>query len=305
MNVPIRSCFSFGVFAVAIAVWPGIVFAQEIASVEELQSNLDDFLEWRASNTSGLEFYTGNDPMEDGYRTTVALVIDDVDLDEASVALEDPRSWCELMFLHLNVKACVYGGDPEDQWVRLYMGRKFYQPPKKAEQIELKFKAGNTDGGVSWAELTADEGPYGTSDYYIGLFAIKAEGGTYAELRSSQKAGGAVQTAQKVYFNTLARKKVGFSVTGTDEEGNPEFVRGQQAMLERNIVRYLLALRAYMLTHHLEGFDGMFKRADMWFDATERYPEQLREVEKDDYLEAKRKEHENQEALQSEVAGGS
>ena len=72
-------------------------------------------------------------------------------------------------------------------------------------------------------------------------------------------------------------------------------------MMERNIVRYLLALRAYMLTHSTDGPEGMIRRAELWYDSTERYPEQLHEVDRDDYLKDKRREYQHQVDLQTEL----
>ncbi|MEJ2177327.1 MAG: hypothetical protein P8Y12_05135, partial [Gammaproteobacteria bacterium] len=41
--------------------------------------------------------------------------------------------------------------------------------------------------------------------------------------------------------------------------------------------------------------------AAMWFDATEEYALQLHEVSREDYLDAKRREYDNQVKLQSEI----
>ncbi len=280
---------------------PTGIAAQSVPTAEDMQSHLEEYLEWKADNTSGVEFKVKNIPYEDGNMTSVALVFEDVDLQEVTTILADPDSWCKLLFLHLNIKTCVYNDAPDDQWVRLYLGRKYYQPPEKAEELQLTFKSGAMGDGVSWAELTAEEGPYGTSDYYIGLYAIQAGNGVYTELLSSQKVGNTATAAQNLYFATLAAKKVGFSVVGEDWRGNPEYVRGQQGALERNIVRYLLALEIYLQKHALEGLAGMQERADDWYDATAQYKKQLYEVDKDDYLKAKTKEYKNQMALQSEI----
>lgn len=280
---------------------PMAMAAQSVPKAEKLQSHLEEFRQWKAASTGEVDFEVKNIPFEDGNMTRVALVVEGVDLEEATTILATPDNWCELLFLHLNVKACVYNDAPDDQWVRLYMGRKFYQPPEKAEELQLSFESGTTPGGVSWAELSAEEGPYGTSDYYIGLFAIQAEDGVYTELMSSQKVGDAATAAQKLYFATLASNKVGFSVVGEDWRGNPEYVGGQQGALERNIVRYLLALEIFLQKHSLEGPAGLQERANDWYDATAQYKKQLHEVDKDDYLEDKAREYENQRALQSQI----
>ncbi len=285
----------------ALMIAPMLTVAQSIPTAAQLQSHLEEFLEWKSTNSGGVDFEVKNIPLDEGNMTSVALVAEDVDLDEVTVVLANPSNWCEMMFLHLNVKACIFNETEGNQWVRLYMGRKFYQPPDKAEELQLNFKTGVTDDGVSWAELTAAEGPYGTSDYYIGLYAIKADAGVYTEFLSSQKVGAAATAAQDLYFHTLAANKIGFTVVGENWRGKPQYAKGQQGALERNIVRYLLALEVYLMKHHLEGLAGLQERAFDWYDATELYKKQLHEVAKKDYLKAKTKEYQNQVALQAEI----
>jgi hypothetical protein len=181
------------------------------------------------------------------------------------------------------------------------MGKKSYQHPDKAVAMELSFTSGVSDDAVSWVELKADKGPYGTSDYYVGLYTIAAEEGAYIQITSSQKVGSAAKAAMNIYFKTAARSKIGFSVVGTDKKGEPVYSSGELAALERNVARYLLALREYMLTRHLHGVDGFRVRYAPWFDATEQYHLQLREVDRDDYLRDKEKEYLNQLQLQTEV----
>lgn len=54
-----------------------------------------------------------------------------------------------------------------------------------------------------------------------------------------------------------------------------------------------------MQTHEFPGLEGMKKRSVIWYDATGQYPEQLFEVDRDDYLRDKLKEYEHQMELQS------
>lgn len=237
-NTRKKSLAALGIYCLTAMVLCGNTFAQSFPSRTELEANRDALIEWLANDSAGAEFYTESNPFEGGAETEIALILEGFNIEEATKALSGPDAWCEVTFLHLNVKSCVYSKIGDTQSMKMFMGRKYYQNPKKAEQIELEFQSGVTDDGVSWVSLTADEGPYNTSDYFIGLFAIEAENGTYAQLRSSQKSGSAINTAMDLYFKTLARNKVGFSVVGTDKDGNPEYSTGTQAMLERNVVRY-------------------------------------------------------------------
>lgn len=271
----------------------------QVPGYEAMVSRHADFTEWLIHDSQGMEFRTESQPVEGGLEARIALSIPDIDIADARAALASPEAWCEILFLHLNVKACIHGETDTRQWVRLYMGRKFYQDVADTEMIELDFASGVSEDGVSWVKLTADEGPYNTSDYYVGLSAIGHEDGIFAELKSSQKADGTINSAMDLYFMTLARDKVGFSVVGKRWNGDPEYVGGTQGMLERNVVRYLLALRAYMQTLDIQGTDELQRRFALWFDATERYPEQLREVAREDYLRDKAREHDQQQRLQN------
>lgn len=280
----------------------GVASAQNVPSYAELAANQAKLVEWMAANESGAKLYAESEPSDDVQKTQLALVVEGVDLESASTILAGPDAWCELMILHLNVKACVYGGSGDDQWIELYMGKKSYQRPDQAEDMRLNFSSGVNDDGVSWVELSADKGPYGTSEYYVGLYAIKAENGSYVQIASSQKVGRTAMSAMNMYFKTVARNKVGFSTVGTERNGEPKYSTGSQAALERNVARYLIAVNLYLPTHNVTGMQGLQMRAAPWFDETEKYPRQLHEVDRDDYLENKEKEYQNQLQLQAEIS---
>ena len=55
-------------------------------------------------------------------------------------------------------------------------------------------------------------------------------------------------------------------------------------------MRYVLALRSHLATLQLPAGQRLDARLQMWFSATEKYPRQLHEVERDDYLRMKRNE---------------
>ena len=273
----------------------------EIPSYAEVKAAHENFVEWSANAPPGVDFYATNRPVEGGADTTISLIVPGLDPDEADRELAGPAAWCEILFLHYNVKSCTHGERDGQRWLKMYMGRKFYQHPRKAEQIELEFNSGKTEDGVLWVELAADEGPFNTKDYYVGLAAIPTEGGVFVQFRSAAITGTLIAGVMDLYFATLASDKIGFSIVGTDKKGNPEYSGGTLAMLERNVVRYLIALDAYMKTYETGGEAGMVARTTMWFDGTEQYPEQLHEVERDDYLRDKRKEYAHQLELQRAV----
>ena len=94
----------------------------------------------------------------------------------------------------------------------------------------------------------------------------------------------------KAYLATLGRNKVGFSVEGDGAGGKPRPVRGMRGAIERNAMRYYLAIEAYLGALSVPSRQQADRRLMDWFDASERYPLQLREMRREEYLEMKRRE---------------
>jgi hypothetical protein len=136
------------------------------------------------------------------------------------------------------------------------------------------------------AELTSADGPLGTSDYRIAVEAAPMDA-THTMLHMSYAYGFglAARVAMNVYLSTAGSDKVGFSVVGKDDDGKPTYVGGVRGLVERNTMRYYLAIDDYVAAPAPAQLE---QRLDTWFDATERYPRQLHELDKSDYLSMKR-----------------
>jgi len=114
------------------------------------------------------------------------------------------------------------------------------------------------------------------------------------------------RVAMQVYLGTTGREKVGFTVDGTQADGQPQHIGGMRGVIERNSMRYYLAIEAFLGALSVPPQAQFEKRLRDWFAATERYPRQLREMEQTAYLEMKRREHQRQQAdmLPPRVAPG-
>ena len=106
------------------------------------------------------------------------------------------------------------------------------------------------------------------------------------------------------YFSTIGRVKVGFTVTGKENDGSPIYIGGMRGLVERNTMRYYLAIEAYLGALTLSPRAQFEKRIGDWFVAVERYPRQLHEIEKAEYLDMKRKEQRRQMERSALVAPG-
>jgi hypothetical protein len=97
-----------------------------------------------------------------------------------------------------------------------------------------------------------------------------------------------------IYLSTIGRDKVGFTRTKAVSAREEGFVDGMRGVTERNTMRYYLAIDAYLDSLKAPAEQQLEKRLRAWFDATERYPRQLHEVEREAYLQMKRDEVQRQ-----------
>ncbi len=220
-------------------------------------------------------------------------------------ALKVPANWCDIVALHPNVKACTYRELPGTWRLTFYLGRKVYQSPEDARQIVYQYRNIEQRQGYLDIVLRADDGPFGTKDHRMRFEAMPLdEDRTFAHVSYEYNDNAALRLAEKLYFATLGWGKIGFTVTGTDRKGAPVYIGGPRGALERNAVRYYLAVQSFMDTLHYPEESRFSMRAGSWYDHTDRFRNQLYEMEKKDYLKFKKQEHKNQEMLQQRILTG-
>ena len=199
-------------------------------------------------------------------------------------ALQGTGNWCSILILHLNVKMC----HPLPAGLDLALGRKYDQPVENAYQLHFDYKLASAGADYLKAELTSPDGPLGTRDYRIAVEAAPLDA-THTMLFMSYAYGFGftARVAMNAYLSTAGSAKVGFSVDGKDGDGKPAYVGGVRGLVERNTMRYYLAIDDYVGAPAPAQLE---QRLNTWFDATERYPRQLHELERSDYLAMKRDE---------------
>jgi hypothetical protein len=215
----------------------------------------------------------------------------------ASAALDKPDNWCDILTLHLNTKYCrpsVVGGQAI---LRVSIGKKHDQPLAEAHRLEFDYRIDARTADYLRVTLSAVHGPLGTRDYRIVLEAAPMEGGkTFVRLSYAYSYGVLASAAMQAYLATIGRGKVGFTVTGTESDGRPRYVAGMRGLVERNTMRYYLAIEAFLGSRSAAPGARTEKSLRDWFAAIEAYPRQLHEMERADYLAMKRKEYSRQRA---------
>ena len=216
--------------------------------------------------------------------------------------LEVSANWCDIVSLHPNVKACTYRELPGTWLLTFYIGRKVYQPPEETRQVIYHYRKVDQKQRYLDIILSADAGPFGTKDHRMRFEALALDGGrTFVHVSYSYKDSVALRLAAKVYFATLGRGKVGFTVTGTDRNGKPVYIGGRRGAIERNAVRYYFAIQSCMNALHYPEKSRFSMRISKWYDLTIHYRKQLFDLDKNDYLTFKTKEHINQVILQRSI----
>lgn len=224
----------------------------------------------------------------------------------ASAALVEPSQWCDILILPLNTKYCLPGSVAGAQGLLVGIGRKHDQPMEQAYRLKFGYRVMARTANYLQVNLEADEGPLDTRDYRIVLAATPADDGrTLIRLSYSYSYGMAGRLAMEAYLRTLGRDKVGFTVVGRLANGQPRHVGGMRGAVERNSMRYYLAIEAFLGAQASPAPSRVEKSLRDWFAASERHPRQLHELEQGEYLAMKRKEYLRQQPVAAPRAGAS
>jgi len=207
-------------------------------------------------------------------------------------SLQDADAWCDIMLLPFNTKHCRAG----EGTLAVRIGRKYNQPVEQAYRIAFDFRNVAATDSYLETRLHAAQGPVGTRDYRIRVEAVPLDGGrTFLHLSYAYGYGTAGKLAMSAYLATAGADKVGFSYAGKDAAGQPQYIGGVRGAIERNAMRYYLAIDAYLDSLEAPEAQQVERRIQNWFSATERYPRQLREMDRNTYATMKRAEYERQQ----------
>ena len=215
----------------------------------------------------------------------------------SSVALNDPAHWCDILLLHINTKYCQPKSGSGGPLLDIAIGGKNAQTLSEASRMELTFSNAGTTPDHLQIDLGAAKGPMGTSDYRIRLEAIAVPGArTFVHFTYSYAYDPMARMAMWTYLNTIGAGKVGFTSTGTSVDGRAQLVGGMRGLTERNIMRYYLAIEAYLGSLRMVPAHQLEARLNGWYTAIESFPRQLNDVSRSDYLAMKRSEAQRQAA---------
>jgi hypothetical protein len=214
-----------------------------------------------------------------------------------NTALNNPAHWCDVLILHLNIKYCKAQGDAAAPTLSVNLGKKNPQELKDTYHVDFKYRNETSAPDYFSIMLGAASGPLNTSNYRIHLEAVAIDAShSFLHLTYSYDYGFAGKMAMKAYLATAGSNKIGFTRTGSGSGDKGEYVNGVRGVVERNTMRYYLAIDAYLSAMNAAPSEQFEKRLQTWFSNTERYPQQLHEVDRGAYLDMKRAEFQRQNA---------
>jgi hypothetical protein len=267
---------SFALIALLLAAYasPVIIAAQEDTGPAALKQKYEQVKPQLEKNPFGRPLHLDSGDANGKMRGDVYAVLDHP-FKRVSDGLASARQWCEVLVLPFNVQKCESDGGKS---LKLYVGRKPTSPIEEATQLDFAYAVPARSAEQVLVKLSAPSGPAGTKDYLITFNATPLDDKrTLVHMHYGYSTGAMSQMALKTYLSTSGSDKVGFS------SENGKLVGGTRGVMERNTMRYFLAIDAYL--------DTLGKpataRFDKWFGSTEKYAKQLREMSRDEYLAIK------------------
>jgi len=214
-----------------------------------------------------------------------------------NAGLNSPDHWCDVLLLHLNTKYCHALVEPSGTILRVHIGKKTPEELAAAARVEFNYSVAAATPEYLEILLNAKNGPMGTSDYRILLEAVALPNAkTFLHLTYSYAINFIGRLSMQTYLGTIGSGKVGFTVIGKQADGRPDYIGGVRGVVERNTMRYYLAIDSYLGAAGEAPAAQLEKRLQNWFTATEQYSRQLHEMDREEYLGMKRTEHLRQQA---------
>ncbi len=198
-------------------------------------------------------------------------------------AFSDPNHWCETMLLHLNNRACTVANNAGAAVITLSVVRKFDQPVTGAFRIPFDFHVKESTPQHVEVQLYSKSGPLGTSNYRISLEAVSISAQrSFLHFSYSYEEGFMARAGTLAYLSLFGSAKIGFTIVGKNADGSPSYIKGTRGLMERNAMRYFLAIDTYLAVT-----GDAHARWNAWYNASEQYPQQLHELDLATYLAIK------------------
>ena len=270
----LRTCLAAFLCA---AVLPTPVDAQDAGALRSRHAALRQQL---AASPFGRPLHVESNATANAHRGEIYAVLERP-FGEFAAALRQPAQWCEMLVLQVNIKRCEAG-----ETISAFITRRPRDSVDSAHRMEFRFAVVAAGADYLHVALESRAGAMGTRDNEIRLQAVPLDSRrTFMHLAYSYTLGTMARSAMETYLATTGRDKVGFSVVGQQPDGKPVYVDGARGVIERNAMRYYLAIEAFV-----ESPKQLEPRLRKWYAGIERHPQLRESVSAEEYVEMKRRE---------------
>ena len=278
----------------------GAISYGDDSSHSKPESLLDKYHEIKTEldkNSGPVSFYVESSVNKNASRVDIYGIMK-YSFDIVKKELLIPTNWCRIVLSHPDVRACTYEKVNDSWLLNIYHSDKFSEPFEDAYQMKFVYLVSALQPVYFDVALAAHKGPYHTKDHEFGFEAIPlGENMTFMHLRYSFRYSALGYFFMKIFGGT----KIGFSIIGTDRDGNPVYAEGLRGLVERDVVCYCLATLAYFDTLDVP-YDQRFEsRIRQWYALTVPFKKQFYDMTKEEYLTYKSKDWESQRRLQADL----
>lgn len=202
--------------------------------------------------------------------------------------LADPASWCEVLLLTPNVAACSAQGQGASSMLAVRLSKRFDQAAKDAYAATFDFQVVAQRPDYTYITLTADKGPVGTRDHRfdVEVLALDAKR-SVLRMVYAYSYGMTARLATQAYLSTTGSEKIGFTTESQGSTGDRVPVGGLRGSVERNAMRYYLAIEARAAQGDAQPGARFERSLDEWLAAILRHPAQIGEDDPKAYRVAK------------------
>jgi hypothetical protein len=263
----------------------GLASAQTLGGAAELRARHDALQPQLKENVFQKPLHLVSSETKDGVSGDVFAVVD-APFDKAAPALAQAGGWCEILLLQFNVKQCRSNGAALD----VRVGRTPDQPVEQAFKVDFNYQVATRAQDYLQVRLNANKGPVSTRDYRIILEAAPLpDGRSFVHLFYAYRFGVTGKIAMQAYLGSSGADKVGFTPVG-----GGQLVGGMRGVIERNTMRYYIAIESFLGALDTQPPARFEKAARAFFAGTERYKRQLHEMDEAKYLALKRQDYQLQ-----------
>jgi len=272
--------------------------AEQNTSVVKLLAKYTELAKQLNNNQFHRPLYLNSEESQHDLKGEIYAVVD-YPFSTFNSALSNPAHWCDALILNINIKYCHTARNQEGDTLTLNIGKKYYQQIEQSYRVEFKYREIISTPNYFSAELDSKSGPLDTYDYRILIEATPLKDGhTFLHFTYAYSFGFTGRIAMQTYLATLGRNKVGFTIDENTTNEKPQYIQGVRGVVERNTMRYYLAIDAYLAALKAPSQDQLERGLQQWYSATEQYARQLHEVDLVDYLEMKHLEYQRQQTVQ-------